>query len=130
MNHPKFIAAAALAVTLAPAIGQVQIGRSPLGSGEPGQSGLENATLVFDNVYHVPQYMPGFPTAATLWPRVVEVPCRRVGAGLQCDGYNWTPRMGRAEYLFFVPVLVSGTPVSITDPPPAPVAATGKQDAQ
>ena len=130
MNHSKFIAVAILAGALAPADAQVQIGRAPLGSGEPGQAGLENATLVYDNIYHVPQYLPGFPTAATLWPRVVEVPCRRAGAGLQCEGYNWTPRMGRAEYLFFVPVLISGAPVSATEAPAEPVAATGKQEAR
>ncbi|MDB5947274.1 MAG: hypothetical protein JWQ33_2300, partial [Ramlibacter sp.] len=121
--------AAALALALGPACAQVEIGRSLLGSGEPGQTGFENATEVYNNIYHVPQYLPGFPTAAVLWPRVVEVPCRRVGAGLQCEGYHWTPRMGRAEYLFFVPVLVPGTPVSTApDLLSAPVAASGKQD--
>lgn len=54
--------------------------------------------------YHVPQYMPYYPTAAVIWPRVVEVPCTRAADGkVTCEGYNWTPDMGRAEYLFIVP---------------------------
>lgn len=85
----------------------VGIERTPLGSGEPGQGGYENATSVDNNVYHAPQYLPGFPTAAMLWPRVVRVRCRPAGDGLQCDGYPWAPWMGRAEYLYFTPVIAA-----------------------
>lgn len=68
-----------------------------------------------DNYIHVPQYMPYYPTAAVIWPRVVEVPCEKTEAGeLRCEGYNWTPAMGRGEYLFFVPK-VRNEPL-----PPAP----------
>ncbi len=100
-----------------------------LGSGEPGEPGFEKATPVYNNIYHVPQYMPGYPTAAIIWPRVIEVPCRKVEAGLQCDGYNWTPNMGRAEYLYFMPVLAAVVPVS-TAPEAAmvtPVAVVAPQ---
>jgi hypothetical protein len=43
--------------------------------------------------------MPGYPTSATIWPRVVIVPCSTE----LCAGYEVTPDMGRGEYLFFVP---------------------------
>jgi hypothetical protein len=107
MKQLRQYALAACTLALAPAFAQpvVEIGRMLLGSGEPGQPGVENATMVANDVYHVPQYLPGFPTAATIWPRVIEVPCRSVAARLRCDGYNWTPAMGRGEYLYFTPVL-------------------------
>ena len=104
----------------------VSIKTETFGSGTPGNGGFENATKVFENdIYFAPQYMAAFPTAATIWPRVVDVPCVRVGtvivasvnkdgivAGqtetpkLKCDGYNWTPKMGRGEYLFFRPQVI------------------------
>ena len=57
-------------------------------------------------VLHVPQYLPGFPTAATIWPRIVEVNCESNKGQLQCEGFHWTPDMGRAEYLFITPKVV------------------------
>lgn len=57
-----------------------------------------------EEYYSVPQYLPYYPTSAPIWPRVVEVQCDETKSGtLQCDGYNWTPAMGRGEYLFVVP---------------------------
>lgn len=80
--------------------GELQIQRTPYGSGQPNAMGLENAQSVADfSVWHAPQYMPGYPTAATIWPRVVMVHCN---AGV-CDGYFITPNMGPGEYLFFKP---------------------------
>lgn len=119
MKNIYKLVAMALALGLGPAFaqGQVEIGRMLLGSGEPGQPGVENATAVYNNIYHAPQYLPGFPTAATIWPRVIEVLCRQVEGGLQCDGYNWTPRMGRGEYLYFTPIVAAAMPVAA-----APVA--------
>lgn len=77
------------------------IERVPFGSGLQNTTGMENAQPVADfGVWHVPQYMPGYPTAATIWPRVVLVHCKD-GA---CDGYAITPNMGPGEYLFFRPV--------------------------
>lgn len=79
---------------------QLQIQRNPFGSGQPNATGLENAQPVADfSVWHAPQYMPGYPTAATIWPRVVMVHCN---AGV-CDGYSIAPNMGPGEYLFFKP---------------------------
>ena len=57
---------------------EIRIQRNVLGSG------IQNASITADvatqvgdyGVYHAPQYMPGFPTAATIWPRVVEVKCQ------------------------------------------------------
>ena len=87
--------------------GTVSIAHDALGSGTPGAVGFELAVPVLSNdIYFVPQYMPAFPTAATIWPRVVEVPCIKTAQGLQCDGYKWLPKMGRGEYLFFTPVYV------------------------
>ena len=86
----------------------VNIGRVLLGSGQPGGGppDTEVATQVYDGLYHAPQYLPYFPTAAPIWPRAIEVPCRRVGVDVVCDRYFWRPEYGRAEYLFFVPVSV------------------------
>ncbi len=78
----------------------LSIERKLLGSGEQGQQGVEQAQPVGDfGVWHVPQYMPGYPTSATIWPRVITVRCRNQ----QCEGDSITPDMGPGEYLFFVP---------------------------
>lgn len=84
------------------AFADITIQRNLLGSG------IQNAAITADvatqvgdyGVYHVPQYMPGYPTAATIWPRVVEVKCQNNA----CEGYQNTPALGRGEYLFFKPV--------------------------
>lgn len=80
----------------------VEIERVPYGSGVPGLSGNEPAFLVHENnIYFAPQYMPGYPTAAPIWPRVVEVPCKQVQGNLVCENYKWRPEYGRGEYLMF-----------------------------
>ena len=74
--------------------------RVPFGSGMQNGPGVDAAEQVPGlNVLHVPQYMPGYPTAATIWPRVVTVKCRAT----KCEGYTITPDMGRGEYLFILP---------------------------
>lgn len=93
----------------------VEIQRNTLGSGEPGKSGYENAVPLGNGTYHAPQYLPGSPTSATIYPRVVEVPCIETAAGrLSCEGYRWRPEFGRAEYLLIVP--------TVRKPVPPPVA--------
>ena len=78
----------------------LQIERKLFGSGEQGQQGAEQAQPVGDfGVWHVPQYLPGYPSSVTIWPRVISVKCR----SSQCEGYAITPEMGPGEYLFFVP---------------------------
>jgi hypothetical protein len=109
INKRTLIAAILLAA--GSAFGQAQIGRVFLGSGEPGKPGNEAATRIEGNVFHAPQYLPGSPTAGTIWPRVVEVPCTKAGNDLKCDGYHWLPEMGRGEYLFFAPLVQAPTPV-------------------
>lgn len=102
------------------AFADVRIQRNLLGSGLQNVSvttQTDVATQVGDyGVYHVPQYMPGFPTAATIWPRVVEVECQND----LCAGYENTPALGRGEYLFFKPVQVMAA-VSAPIVLPAPV---------
>jgi hypothetical protein len=95
----------------------IKIQRNILGSGIQNTSVTADvATQVGDyGVYHVPQYMPGFPTAATIWPRVVEVKCQND----RCEGYENTPALGRGEYLFFKPV---NTVATVSLPLVAPVA--------
>lgn len=90
-------AAAAAAPPPAPTL---RIERMNMGSGLQNAPGIDKAEPVGDlGVWHVPQYMPGYPTAATIWPRVVIIQC----ATDVCSGYEVTPELGRGEYLFFVP---------------------------
>jgi hypothetical protein len=94
---------------------EVTITREELGSGQVNTTGVENATNWDNDIYHAPQYMPGHPTAATLYPRVVDVECTRSTTGLNCKGYHWTPDMGRGEYLMIHPHIVEPQePIIIT----------------
>ena len=93
----------------------VKIQRNLLGSGiQNAEMTADVATQVGDyGVYHVPQYMPGYPTAATIWPRVVEVKCQNN----VCEGYENTPALGRGEYLFFKPVnMVAAVSIPVVAP--------------
>ncbi|MES2190989.1 MAG: hypothetical protein V4454_12755 [Pseudomonadota bacterium] len=92
------------------AFAQVSVERLPLGSGTPGTSGNEMAVQWDADSYHVPQYMPGYPTAATIFPRTLNVYCLQTSNGVNCRGYNWLPEMGRAEYLLIKPILVKEFP--------------------
>ena len=107
--------------------GATIIMRLPGGSGTPGFSGFEPATHMGEGIYHAPQYLPQFPTAATLWPRVIDVLCeKQTNNSYVCDGYNWIPAFGRGEYLYIRPQ-VKAQPVAprvvekiITVPAPGP----------
>lgn len=101
----KLILSLALMVLAGSAMAQVGVHRVENGSGQPNATGIENAEKWDQGVYHAPQYMPGYPTAATLWPRVVDVPCTKVGDKVICNGYSWTPDMGRGEYLMIHPMI-------------------------
>jgi hypothetical protein len=109
-----------LAIALQAHAGQVTIQNAPLGSGTPGAIRNEPATPVDvgNGVYHAPQYMPFYPTAASIWPRVIEVPCTKVGEDLDCSGYHWLPEYGRAEYLFFIPRVTEPVPPVVIEAPP------------
>lgn len=117
--------AATANAALAPA-SDVSIQRNTFGSGSPDgePGGYENGQMVFNDIYHVPQYLPGYPTAATIWPRVIDVPCTREPNGeLQCQGYNWLPKFGRGEYLFFRPVVAVAPGAEAPASEPRPTAA-------
>jgi len=118
----SLIIMAALAVSSTAFAAEVGVGKNLLGSGVPvvsNPTGVENASVVDNakvenNILHAPQYMPYHPTAATIWPRVVEVPCTKAADGkLNCAGYNWNSSMGRAEYLFVAPRVVEPTPTEM-----------------
>ena len=135
----KLIAIAMLCSIAGLAMAQnVNVTRESLGSGQPELSGTEQTTKWDNNVFHAPQYMPGYPTAATLYPRVIDVPCLQTGTTLQCKGYNWSPDMGRGEYLMVRPVIVKEpVPLVVTNtvtnnfikevPVPAPLPLVTKQ---
>ena len=108
----KMVLAALLVASTGLAFAQnVNISREELGSGSPELKGLENAQRWDNDIFHAPQYMPGFPTAATLWPRIVDVRCDKTATGLNCDGYHWTPDLGRGEYLMIHPIIREPAPV-------------------
>jgi len=114
----KLILIAALIGFAGSALAQsVTVSREAYGSGQPNATGVENATKWENDIYHAPQYMPGYPTAAIIYPRIVDVQCTKsVTYGtLQCKGYNWSPEMGRGEYLMIHTVITQ---------PPAPVVIT------
>ena len=91
---------ATAAAAAPPPLDTLRIQRMNMGSGLQNARGTENALPVGAlGVRHVPQYLPGYPTAATIWPRVIVIQCTED----LCAGYTITPELGRGEYLFFVP---------------------------
>lgn len=98
------------------AFAEVTVESRQFGSGTPGSVGSQVAAPVGDTgLVHTPQYLPGSPTAATIYPRVIEVNCVKLADGnAKCDGYNWLPEMGRGEYLFIKPRIVEAPrPVTV-----------------
>ncbi|MEB0133942.1 hypothetical protein QN362_01210 [Actimicrobium sp. CCC2.4] len=104
----------------------IEVTKMALGSGTPAMStsGTETARLVGDGLYHVPNYLPGFPTAATIWPRALSLSCEPESAEdkLTCDGFQVIPALGRGEYIFVRPERKL-LPVIVTVPAPAPAPA-------
>jgi hypothetical protein len=99
-----------------------EVERLPFGSGTPAvaaTAGAEPASHVADGLYHVPNYLPGFPTAATLWPREVPTACEMAGGRTVCTGYGVHLATGRGEYIFVRPV-VKAPPVQAVAPEPLP----------
>ncbi|WP_147376914.1 hypothetical protein [Noviherbaspirillum saxi] len=100
-----------------------QVERMPFGSGTPASGytiGSEAAGHVVDGLYHIPNYLPGHPTAATIWPREVPIECEQdaVTGELKCGGYRVHPAIGRGEYIFIRPVSkAQQTPVVIEQRP-------------
>lgn len=96
----------------------------PLGSGVPVAGGMpaaSRAVHIDEGDFHAPNYLPGYPTAATLWPRVVHVPCQRDEANgeLICAGYGVSPLRG--EYIYLRPFI---------EPKPQPPAPPAEPPAQ
>lgn len=111
--------------------------RQQLGSGTPGFTSFEPATSMGEGIYHAPQYLSAYPTAGTLWPRVIDVQCDKTVKGYVCDGYNWLPAMGRGEYLYIRPSLrpvprivekLVPTPVIVEKPYPVYVEIKKKKE--
>lgn len=130
MKTPLLACFLAVACTLSSA--DSAINQRVLGSGSPSNTGgVENAFQVLPGVYHSPQYLPHWPTAATLWPRVIDIECEDLK---NCPAYNYAVAHGRAEYLFYRPVPVKAPVplVNVTCEAPAPrivlqeVACKGK----
>lgn len=97
---------------------EFKIYQKPLGSGDASmKSGMQGNFQMFEKypysegVYFTPQYMPQYPTAAPIWPRIVDLNCLKVGQDVVCEGYNWTPDKGRGEYLMYRPRMKDGTPI-------------------
>jgi len=109
-----------------------EVERLPFGSGTPSDGvteGTEAADFVADGLYHLPNYLPGFPTAATIWPREVAVECETGQATGKhtCSGYRMHPVLGRGEYVFIRPVAKAVEPqVQAPAPAPAPVIVKKK----
>lgn len=114
-----------------------QVERVPFGAGTPDMgetTGTETAEHVADGLYHVSNFLPGFPTAATIWPREVPVKCNldRVTQQKTCTGYRVIPAIGRGEYIFVRPVNIPEPPPPepvpvFTPPAPQPVPVTVKK---
>jgi hypothetical protein len=83
----------------------VKVRNVPLGSGAPSNDDTVKftaATSLGNGLYQAPGYLPYYPTAAALWPRVVQVSCTADGV---CDGYTITPSIGRGEYVYIQPII-------------------------
>jgi hypothetical protein len=82
------------------------VARIPLGSGAPSPgetTGYSEALPVSDGLYHVPGYLPYESTAASLWPRVVDVNCRDTSGTWYCSGYRVDGILGRGEDIYVRP---------------------------
>lgn len=103
-----------MALAGAASAADLSIDRREGGFGTPGLDGQEKAQQWDGSlaIYHALTYLPGSPTAATIYPRVVDVECSKNAQGnFSCGGFNWRQELGRAEYLFVRPVLAKEQPV-------------------
>lgn len=115
---------APLLTTIACADELVVVNETPLGNSvkqHPWASPVfENSESPYNDIKHAPQYLPYYPTAGVVWPRVEELQCREVSGAVVCDGYEWKPAMGRAEYLYVKPVIQK----PVQTPPPKIIEKT------
>ena len=97
---------------------QVDIRNQELGSGTPNSGLLKNEYQLIQNadpwdlqeqIYHVPQYLPGYPTSAVIYPKVITVKCKEVANGkLSCEDFKY--QWGRMEYVFIKPIVEKEVP--------------------
>jgi hypothetical protein len=105
----------------------IEVANVPMGSGMPGQSvGYTEATPVSDGLYQVPGFMPYQSTAASMWPRVVDVTCHNQSGTWYCNGYHIDGVLERGEDIYVRPqfIQVSSTaavPMAKPVVPPLPV---------
>jgi hypothetical protein len=102
----KSILMLSLLTALVPASQAQDIKNESLGSGVPMMMGSQPLYFVGNGLYALEQYLPNHPTAATIYPRIVDVNCTQLLDTVVCEGYNWLPSMGRGEYLFVRPHVV------------------------
>lgn len=119
MKKSIIVAAIVAALSTIVSAQEVIIENRPLGSGEPGDvNGFAVGKRVYPGMYQSIQYMPGYPTAVTIFPRVIDVQCIQTAVNVICEGYSWSPKLGPGEYLWFHPVfsgriIENATPMGI-----------------
>ena len=96
----------------------IMVQRIQIGSGTPTNNvtpGSERAIPIANDLYNVPNYLPGYPTAASIWPRVISVNCdRQLNGSVVCGGYDVNQSMiGRGEYIYIKPIIHELPSVSI-----------------
>ena len=55
-------------------------------------------------IHHVPGMLPGHPTAATIWPRIIRVQCTMEDGKMKCDYPARSPDVDRGEYVLYEPI--------------------------
>jgi len=98
----------------------IEIANVPMGSGVPsiGQSlGYSEAMPVADGLYHVPGYMPYQSSAATIWPRVVNVKCDNQNGTWYCTGYHIDGVLERGEDIYVRPQFIQVAAVATVAKP-------------
>ncbi|HEX7635762.1 MAG TPA: hypothetical protein VF427_10840 [Noviherbaspirillum sp.] len=117
-NPISAILLVALWSTAMAAAADLEVDRLPFGSGTPSVGETDTtqaAEHVADGLYHVPNYLPGHPTAATIWPREITLKCARERGTERrfCSGYSVVPTVGRGEYIFVRPEDAPEPPASV-----------------
>jgi hypothetical protein len=106
----------------------IMVARVPMGSGTPSvgeTSGYDEATPVADGLYHVPGFLPYESSAASMWPRVVNVKCHSQDGEWYCTGYHIDGVLERGEDVYvrpqFIKVVTPVVPITVVPEVKAPV---------
>lgn len=108
----KLLILLALAFTSLMASAQLNVQNALLGSGND-EVLTTKSFEVYNDIFHVPQYMPGFPTAATIWPRIVKTKCNWTGNSMYCDAIRHSEYGYRTEYLYFTEAAKNLTDIKV-----------------